>query len=186
VTADLFILAIGQEVDIPDEGLEKTRRGTVKTNEKMETSRPGIYAGGDLVLGPSTLVESIAHGKRAAQAMDAKFTGKDFSVERRRPAPLSIPWNIFRKNRIPLPKLPVGERINDFREVELGYTEKEVLEEASRCLSCGGCSECMQCVFACQRQAIDHTMKDTIAELEVGAIIFSSGAETFNPTEKYR
>ena len=186
VTADLFILAIGQEVDIPDEGLEKTRRGTVKTNEKMETSRPGIYAGGDLVLGPSTLVESIAHGKRAAQAIDAKFTGKDFSVERRRPAPLSIPWNIYRKNRIPLPKLPVGERINDFREVELGYTEKEVLEEASRCLSCGGCSECMQCVFACQRQAIDHTMKDTIAELEVGAIIFSSGAETFNPTEKYR
>ena len=186
VAADLFILAIGQEVDIPDEGLEKTRRGTIKTNEKLETSRQDVYAGGDLVMGPSTLVESIAHGKRAAQVIDAKFTEREFSVERRRPAPLSIPWNTIRKNRTHMSKVPVLKRVNDFREVELGYTEKEVLEEATRCLSCGGCSECMQCVFSCQRNAIDHTMKDTREKIEVGAIIFSSGAEAFNTTEKYR
>ena len=137
-------------------------------------------------MGPSTLVESIAHGKRAAQVIDAKFTEREFSVERRRPAPLSIPWNTIRKNRTHMSKVPVLKRVNDFREVELGYTEKEVLEEATRCLSCGGCSECMQCVFSCQRNAIDHTMKDTREKIEVGAIIFSSGAEAFNPTEKYR
>ena len=186
VAADLFILAIGQEVAIPNEGLEMTRRGTVKTNEKLETSRPGVYAGGDLVMGPSTLVESIAHGKRAAQAIDAAFTGKDFIIDHRHPAPLNIPWGTTRKNRILMEKAKVTDRIRDFREVELGYDENEAVEEAARCLSCGGCSECMQCVFACQRQAIDHSMKDSLEKVEVGAIIFSAGAETFDPTEKYR
>ncbi|MEI6157972.1 MAG: FAD-dependent oxidoreductase, partial [Atribacterota bacterium] len=186
VVGDLFILAIGQEVDIPSEGLDLTKRRTVKTNEKLETSRKGVFAGGDMVMGPSTLVESIAHGKRAAQSIDAHLTQTEFRIEKNHPAPLSIPWKLGRTPRVPMKKLTGSERSRNFREVELGYSEKEALAEASRCLSCGGCSECMQCVLSCQRNAIDHKAKDQLETLRVGAVIFATGAETFDPTEKYR
>ncbi len=186
VAGDLFILAIGQKPKVPEEGLELERWGSVKVNARMETSRPGVYAGGDLVLGPATLVEAIAHGKRAAASMHAYLNGETYEEEERSPAPLRINWSEKCADRIKMKKLALEKRKTGFEEVELGYNEEEAKEEASRCLSCGGCSECMQCVVACQRNAINHQQKDAVRDVEVGAILFASGAEAFDPVEQYR
>jgi heterodisulfide reductase subunit A len=77
--------------------------------------------------------------------------------------------------------LPMEERVNNFQEVELGYTEDMAVEEAKRCLSCGVCTECRECVALCERQAIDHTMRDKYVDLDVGTIILATGYSTFDP-----
>ena len=72
---------------------------------------------------------------------------------------------------------PADERKLDFAEVYTGLTEAEAIEEATRCLSCGICSECLQCVYACQANAIDHNQTEEIIELDVGAVILTPGLE---------
>ena len=59
-------------------------------------------------------------------------------------------------------------------------TEEEAREEAARCLACGICSECYQCLEVCKPGAIDHTMKGEEISLEVGAVILSTGFEIFD------
>ncbi|BER92856.1 MAG: heterodisulfide reductase subunit [Candidatus Atribacteria bacterium] len=186
VTADLFLVAIGQRVDIPEKSLERTNWGTIKVDETMQTSVEGVFAGGDAVLGPATLVEAIAHGKRAAQAIDAYLQGRGLQSFEKRKAPITIPWREPKKPRVRMRKLSPQERIRGFYEVVKGYTEEEAKEEARRCLSCGGCSECMQCVAACQREAIIHEDSEELLEIPVGAVVFASGASVFDPVKRYR
>ncbi len=62
--------------------------------------------------------------------------------------------------------LPVAQRAGNFAEVEEGLTEEAALAEAERCLNCALCSECQQCVAACEQHAVDHSMKEKIIELE--------------------
>ncbi len=186
VEADLFLVAIGQRVRIPEERLELTDWGTIKVDEGMQTSLQGVFAGGDAVLGPATLIEAIAHGKRAARAIDAYLQGKEVRDFEKHRAPINIPWQEPEKPRVGLRKLDPRERVLGFYEVVEGYTEEEAKEEAQRCLSCGGCSECMQCVSACQREAILHRDSEEVLEIPVGAIIFASGTSVINPAQKYR
>ena len=76
------------------------------------------------------------------------------------------------------------QRIKDFREVEMVFTEEQAKQEASRCLACGICSECHLCVDACKREAIDHQQAEVVEELRVGSIILSPGYDCFNPELK--
>jgi heterodisulfide reductase subunit A-like polyferredoxin len=57
--------------------------------------------------------------------------------------------------------------------------------EAQRCLACGGCAECYRCVDACKPGAIDHALRETTTELEVGAILLATGFDEFDPRRKY-
>jgi heterodisulfide reductase subunit A len=72
--------------------------------------------------------------------------------------------------------------VNNFDEVDLPLTEKQVIVEASRCVECGVCAECMECVSACEKGAIDHSAQEVIEELTVGAIIMATGFKDFDPT----
>ncbi|MEM1677580.1 MAG: FAD-dependent oxidoreductase, partial [Nitrososphaerota archaeon] len=71
--ADMVILAIGQDPDLsfikPEDGIELTKWGTIKVDENLMTSRPGVFAGGDAVRGPATAIEAFADGKRAAESI---------------------------------------------------------------------------------------------------------------------
>ena len=80
-----------------------------------------------------------------------------------------------------MPELASAKRIEDFSEVELGYTIEQAQEEAGRCLACGGCCDCHECEKVCQPEAIDHSMKDEIIEVEVGTIIVATGYDAFDP-----
>ncbi len=141
VEADVIITAIGQAVEtagLEQDGLETGRRGTFVADEKTcATGMDGVFAGGDCVTGPDTVIEAIAAGKRAAEAID-KYLGGDGVLYR--------PVEVVRKltaepieeetPRRPVPCVPVEQRTTDFTEVELGYTAGMALAEAARCLRC--------------------------------------------------
>jgi heterodisulfide reductase subunit A len=76
------------------------------------------------------------------------------------------------------------ERIRDFKDVELTFTEAEVLQSANRCLDCSNCRECHQCVTACPAFAIDFSQKKQFIEAEVKSVIVSTGYQLFKPEGK--
>jgi len=198
VVADTLIPAVSQS---PDRklaellGLSLTDWGTIEADElTMVTSRENVFAGGDVVVGPSSVIEAIAHGKRAAQAIDNRLAGRplDHGIKRpeERPNPLSddelqrIKRQTERAARFAPGEVPVKDRINDFREVELVYSAEDAQAEARRCLNCAGCCECMQCVEACEAKAIHHDQQEETVELDVGAMLLTPGFEAFDATRR--
>ncbi|MBE3573702.1 MAG: FAD-dependent oxidoreductase, partial [Moorella humiferrea] len=137
---DIIIAAIGQTVDpesIP-EGLEVSRAGTIVADEKTGATKVSwVFAGGDCVAGPDTVIGAIAAGKKAAAAIDRYLGGDgvivpEMEIKRQRTAPV-----IEEKTpRVAAPSLEVTERLSGFAEVELGYDLEAAVAEASRCLRC--------------------------------------------------
>jgi heterodisulfide reductase subunit A len=188
---DQVILAISQLPDldflVKDKDFDLTKWATLKADPyTCETGKPGVFACGDAVTGPSTVVEAMASGRQAATAIDLQLRGEDLEVMRRethRPHELPLMDNV-RKPDLPRKKraqIPLNQKAGiSSKEVELTFTRDEAIEEASRCLVCGGCSDCRICSDACERKAIDHLMADTVYELDVGAIIVATGFETYD------
>ncbi len=160
VECDFAIGAIGQKVDTGfitlDKGMGLEKWGTVKVNPKtLETSIPGVFAGGDVVTGPLTAISSIAQGKQAAEAImnyfekgTAAILEKPFLSFRHRFGKLSEKEfsHIKKITREKNNELPASERILTFEEVETGITEEQLYNECDRCLECG-CSEFYDCTF---------------------------------------
>jgi heterodisulfide reductase subunit A-like polyferredoxin len=163
-------------------GLKKTRKGTIQINPiTLETDLKGVFAGGDAVTGPGTIVESMAHGRKAAISIDRYLRGEDLEHGRedegRQISPLgTLMPNSKRMEREVLP--------NMVKPLEAGFTLEEATEEAKRCLSCAGCSDCGECAKYCQPKAIVYGMKEEMMELHVGAIILATGFDPFNPKLK--
>ncbi len=152
--------AIGQDTDLaclhnePDwarPGLG--RRGTLDADcLTMATRAKGVFAGGDVVVGPAAVIDAIAHGRLAAEAIDWYLkTGEVKAPEtifQSRRDPASLPdWlfeNVARSKRAALPEREVGERVRDFAPVEHGLPESEMKREARRCMECG-CSAIFKC-----------------------------------------
>jgi len=188
--ADNLILAIGQEVDLSfltkDINLECNPWRTVKVDPvSLATNIEGVFCGGDAVLGAGTVIEAIAAGKEAAISIDRYINGKNLKEGRGiKPKIAEVSLEGVKKERkVPMRYLPIEERKNNFREVELGYTEEEVIKEAKRCLQCGGCSECLECEKACEAKAIVHNQKEESIELEVGAIVVATGFDQFDSSK---
>lgn len=194
IPADIVISAIGQKVDLDslpkDLCLERTKLDTIVVDpETLQTTIEGVFAGGDVVSGPATAVEAIQAGKIAAESIDRYLSGKDLKEDRRikRGGSKAVKdiRGIPKKPRVKMPTLPLNERIDSFKEVALGYTEEQALEEARRCLECGICCECLLCVEACEAKAINHAMeKEETVKINVGAIILCPGFEVFDPKIK--
>ncbi len=187
---DTVLVAIGQAPDAAwakgSEGIPLNPRGYIQADPvTLATSRPGLFAGGEVYTGPSIVVEAVATGHEAAISIDRFLRGEDLLEDRpQRPKGEDwspIPEDAEPRDRAEMPTLPLEERAG-FAEVELGFTEEQARAEAARCISCGGCSECKLCVSACKAQAIDHSMKDEVVELDVGSIIVSTGFDAMDPT----
>lgn len=162
IRADVVISAIGQYVD--NKGIEAftginwSRRGTIDVNHaSMETAQPGVFAAGDAVSGPATVIEAIGGGKRAADAIDRNLRGIPQPRAPRTPVrhktePV-IEMTAGRKMTIKPPKMPMlnlYRRRTTFQQVELGYEETDVRREAARCLRCDICRRCGTCVDICR------------------------------------
>lgn len=192
IEADTVLVAIGQGCDLePFAGTLDTARGRLTADPlTLATSREGVFAGGDVVLGPASLVEAVAQGHRAAESIARYLRGERVDADREpveRPAMLAdIPVCADRTchERANLPEAPAGKRRQSFTEIEEGYSEAQAVAEAQRCLNCGGCSECMECVRACKAGAIDHAMQDAERRLKVGAIILAGGFDAFDASQK--
>ncbi|MHC1564012.1 MAG: FAD-dependent oxidoreductase [Candidatus Hecatellaceae archaeon] len=140
VEADLFIRAIGQVVAVPKGfNLKLDRRGRIEVNpETLETSRSGVFAGGDAVTGPASVAEAIGAGWKAASAID-RYLGGQGLKERELKEELTLRPSVeevLELESIPVAMLPVEQRLKGFDEVELGYQEKEAVQEAKRCWRC--------------------------------------------------
>ena len=195
VPADTVILAIGQAVDADAfDGFERGPGGTFKVNPlTLETSMPGVFAGGDMVSGPASVIEAVNAGHEAAISIDRFINRQEVSVGRGKPKEKAAKAEesaaarakVERRERSSEPALPTGEREGNFREVAQGFTEEQAVAEAQRCLNCGICCECLQCVAACEAKAIDHTQVGSDDEVEVGAVVLSAGFKEYKPTGEY-
>jgi heterodisulfide reductase subunit A-like polyferredoxin len=163
-------------------GLNRTRRRTIQVNPiSLETGVKGIFAGGDAVTGPGTIVESMAHGRKAALTIDRYLRGEDLLQGRESEGTQISPL----RSLLPYSKRMKREVLPDMvKPVAASLTAEEAMEEAKRCLNCAGCSDCGECAKACQPKAIDYGMKEEIVELHVGSIILATGFDPFNPKLK--
>jgi heterodisulfide reductase subunit A len=187
---DNVIMAVGQGVDkdaLPKE-LEYTSWGTLNVDQvTLQTNIEGVFAGGDVVSGPSDVIASVAAGKEAAISIDRQLRGVDLKEgrpEARKRVTDVSKEGVEKKARPAMPTLDPKKR-EGFTEVELGLDEKAAMEEAQRCLNCGVCSECMECVKACQANSIIQDMEDETVEVDVGNIIVATGYDAFDPTPLY-
>ncbi|RTZ94859.1 MAG: 4Fe-4S ferredoxin [Deltaproteobacteria bacterium] len=187
---DAVIPAIGQQVDhqclseLSD--LKWTRRNTIEVNmASMATSIDGVFALGDAVTGPATVIEAIGGGKKAADSIDRYFSG----IPQRKTPP--VPVRHARVDWLEMPAstkmvlkrpemdlLAIDRRRTMFQQVELGYSENQAREEARRCLRCDICRRCGECVRVCRDE-----MK--IDALQLGYMNFDHPVKTdFRQTEE--
>jgi len=192
---DTVIPALSQSPDLsflPDNtNLKISRYGALDVDPVTgATNLEGIFAAGEVVTGPGIAVEAMAKGRECAISIDRFLNGQDMQEGRgNKEADIKADpdidrWDVEIKARAHMPMLSMEDRQGSFREVDLGLTEEMALEEARRCLNCGICSECMECVATCKAGAINHDLKDQMVELEVGSVILAPGYEEFDATIK--
>jgi len=140
---DTIIAAIGQRPDIPAEFTLQTGRGNtlVVDSNTLTTNREGIFAAGDVVSGPDAVIGAIAGGRKAAEAID-KYLGGNGIIDEMLVKPEElIPYlghdeDFAYSPRARMPRLPVGQQLDNFSEIELGFSEETAIAEAERCLKC--------------------------------------------------
>jgi NADH-quinone oxidoreductase subunit F len=151
VELDTLVAAIGERPNTSfleqEAELQFSGWGTLVVDaETLLTARQGLFAGGDLVTGPGTVVEACAAGKMAAESIDRYLTGRDLKrpYEVTRPSEYVEPVQatdeelelLLTARRPSMPHLALEERIMSRGEVELGLTADQATSEARRCLRC--------------------------------------------------
>lgn len=164
LVADTIICAIGQEVDTqslrPVNRLELSRKNLITVNPvTMETSVPGVFAGGDVVTGPATVVEAVASGKKAAEAIHRFLRGIPnpeytlIPLKRQQVQVMDVsPKEKSFPSRPDMPVMELEARKGSFQEVELGLSANSATQEAKRCLRCDSCISCGRCIEVCRDQ----------------------------------
>ena len=190
---DMIVPAIGQEAAkgaLEACGVKLSRGGTIEVDETTyETSRPGVFAAGDVHTGPWIAVEAVGGGIEAAESIHRYLKGLDLKEGRREGEEAHKRWSEVPKDEEGQPRevmatLPPEYSCCSFEEIAKGYTEEEAKREAERCLNCGVCSECMQCVAACQAGAVAHDLGPETFNLDVGAVVLAPGFQVYDP-KKY-
>ncbi|MFC2048035.1 NADH-quinone oxidoreductase subunit NuoF [Chloroflexota bacterium] len=140
---DLMVKAIGQESVVPDKySLIVERGGRIQVDpETLVTPREGVYAGGDVVSGPASVIEAIAAGRQAAISIDKYLGGEGNIDEVLAPpegeiAPVDTDEVEGEKYRPPMKMMPIDERIKCYAQVALGYETEQAIKETKRCLRC--------------------------------------------------
>lgn len=191
---DVIVVAIGQRPDLAivsqDRQIQSASDQCIVVNDNnLMTGRPGVFAVGDAVTRDRrAVIEAIAMGKRVAVQIDAYLKGtrlpEGSAKDEQQPIVLKdlTAEDRICKPRTPVPVAALDKRINDFAEVEQGYTQLQATTEAGRCLQCGPCSECGACGLACRPQAIQLNESERHTELTVAAVIFADApAQTDRP-----
>ncbi|MFQ5599693.1 MAG: FAD-dependent oxidoreductase [Candidatus Krumholzibacteriia bacterium] len=164
IDADRVLAAVGQQVDLgflPSRGRTGLVRGgrLIVDDETCMSRIAGVFAAGDMVSGPSTVIDAIAAGHRAAESIrhfieEGRAEIREQRPERRAPVEYELPDAPPLEAMRILPATVAPEPGREFAEVEQCYTAREAVAEARRCLRCGPCGECRICARTCQRRHI--------------------------------
>jgi NAD-dependent dihydropyrimidine dehydrogenase PreA subunit len=166
-SAKYVILAIGQTADlsfVKEEEKVETSGDRIEVQEPdLATGEKGLFAGGDVVSGPASIIHAIAHGRKAASAID-QYLGGDGNIDEllatAEDEVLLPELSLEARSRNDLGLLNAWERASGFDQVELGLTDQEIEAESSRCLDCDArkyevilnveyCKECGYCAEVC-------------------------------------
>ncbi|MCD6271540.1 MAG: FAD-dependent oxidoreductase [Deltaproteobacteria bacterium] len=192
---DMALVAIGQKSPFAVGAGPSVRpkcdinkHGYILTDQSMRTSFKGVYAAGDAVSGPSSVVDAMAAGRKTARSVHldlSQASGLNIEPENRplRPANRDfsqIPQDLPSLARSTMPERQPAIRIKNFDEVALGLKEPQVIIEAERCLQCGVCSECMQCVEVCNVGAINHSAASEEININGGVAIIADPSMATN------
>lgn len=172
INTDMVVSAIGEAVDagfwFDKCGLSIASEGKLKVDqESLTTDVPGVFAGGDAVSGPTSVIEAIASGKRVAISIDGYLRGVELKARKEDEVRVveKLPGKgieVWGRQMTQL--LPIDQRSRNFSEVRLGFSEEAALREACRCLSCGSkayiaypqsCMTCYNCELACPSEAVN-------------------------------
>jgi len=174
--ADHVLLAIGQATDlacVEVGSAVEVQRGLICSDPAtLATREAGVFAGGDVVTGPRTVVEAVGAGKRAAASIDAYLSGRPFdpaevSPRRREEVP---PLSVSAQARTNLkrPEMPmrqVADRAGNYHQIELGLDDAAAQSASSRCLRCDLCIGCGLCQLVCSEIGAEALrLKDTAAD----------------------
>lgn len=164
IPASSVIVAIGQVLEPSfSHGKIEVKNGLIQIDpQTMMTSWPGVFAGGDGVTGPSTAVEAMAQGRKAAFSIHSFLRGIDISSllpssEAASPLSFKVKERIDKLPRVKMSLLSIEERVKNFDQIEVGYSKEEAVKEAQRCLNCLASAEvnpelclgCLTCVRMC-------------------------------------
>jgi NADH-quinone oxidoreductase subunit F len=144
--ADMIIAAIGQVPDcsfLPkDIPVSKGNTIEVSDGDGVQSPAKGVFAGGDAVTGPATIIKAIAASMNAAREIDAAIREKNGEppYQGHKEEWIDIPQTVVdeaqEQPQIGMPEMEVSERLGSFAEVELGYTADQARQESCRCLRC--------------------------------------------------
>jgi NADPH-dependent glutamate synthase beta subunit-like oxidoreductase len=149
IELDTLIVAISEDSGVDcitparEGGVEVTDWNTVKADSStLATSRPGVFAAGDVISGPNTIIDAIADGKRSAIMIDHFIQGRELTPPAKSTKPLTyleqpeIADQAQEAGRVETPRASVEWRKRNFAEVEVGLSVSEARCEAGRCLRC--------------------------------------------------
>ena len=184
---DTLILVIYETIDTAylaeSDTIERHGDGRVRVDPvSLETTRKGVFAGGNAVTGPRSAIDAIAQGKRAAESMIRYLEGRDLLEGRLAEDDKildEIPFPVERKVRVNIPRRAVPDRAG-FVETVATLDEKSAVEEALRCLACRRCLGCGICGESCKPEAIDYSEGPTEHVIDVGSIIIACGFDEFD------
>jgi 2-oxoacid:acceptor oxidoreductase delta subunit (pyruvate/2-ketoisovalerate family) len=171
IEVDTVIPALGQVADLSFVGKDiQAERGRIVIDDSGATTRPPVFAGGDVATGYGTVTHAVGSGKRAALAIDRLLRGEklegfpplDHTVHAapRDVDPIVVGFedlNLAYFEEEPCPgqaQAPPEERVRDFAEVNRGFDEQVAMAEAVRCFSCGTCNQCDNCLIFCPDMAV--------------------------------
>jgi formate dehydrogenase major subunit len=166
---DSCLLALGNRPDLTlfhGESFASKERTELPVDAlTLQTPRPALFVAGDVVTGPSSVVEAMASGKRAALSIDRYVRGESLTYGRRYAGPFLTGFPAPVEGACPAPRqsmrrhIPVGA--GDMRESALGYSASQARDESARCLSCGvpvgyydACWYCLPCEVSCPEKAL--------------------------------
>ena len=147
LSADVIVPAIGQEPDLSflgeDSGVKVSKWNFVEVEpDTLQTSRRGVFAGGDAITGPASVIEAIATGQKAAVVIGNYLKREELTAGQKRPRPrmlvdlIQMTEEMEGYVRPEMPTLPIEKRRTSFEEAETGFDEKIATCEATRCLRC--------------------------------------------------
>ena len=186
LNVDTVVLAIGQTADpaLVPQGFTTNDRGYIKADKRTRQVDGSLFAAGDAVTGPSTVVEALASGKRAALTLDRYLKGEDMAkgLQETQAVAKGVPEGrqVYKAPRMKRSHLGNEDRVTHFKETLIPLNPAQTLTESERCLTCGSrskiaylddCQVCRLCQHYCPTDAIDITEGQALGSLHAFNVV---------------